>query len=186
MIVPMRESSRALAAFEAYWGLGDRRTYIGVARALGSTRKCIERYAHDHDWEERVKQRILADAAAQEAVKRDTLDAFEAHMLASGKALYDDALSLVQRQIKRGRVSAASVMALQEARAIALRGLRQPASITRTEQTGVGGGPVEQEVVIRQYVGIDIAIASGTRATADDPSLPSLGSGSGTLSRPRP
>lgn len=176
------ETVRALQGWETYWALGPSRTLSETARRLGTSGSVIRRWALAFDWDERTRKRIAKEAQEREATKKDALDAFETHLLETGTALYDDALALVKRQIASGRVSASSVLALQEARAITLRGLRQPESIARTEQTGANGGPVQQEVVSREYVGIDIAVATGERSAAKDAdTLLPAGSGQSAL-----
>lgn len=175
-----RESVRALAAFEAYWALGDARTVTDAARSSGLAHSVVRRYAVKFDWDTRVRARIAEQSAAERAShaaadqqREQALVAYERHLLTEGRQLFDEAIRLVRKQIKTGKVTTPALLALQEARAITLRGLRQAATITRTEQTGVGGGPLQQqqEVLIRQYVGVDIAVATGETSAASVPTV---------------
>ena len=189
----MPETQKALAAFEAYWALGYKRSAPLLGVQLGISARRVRQWAHAYDWDTRIRQRILetaalerAEQAERERARAEALAQYEHHLLEEGTKLFDDAVALVRRQIKANKVTGPAVMALDQARTITLRGLREPATITRTEQTGAGGGPVEQEVLIRQYVGIDIALASGERAAGDGSPLPPVGGSQDALSRARP
>lgn len=139
----MTETAKALQAFEDYWALGEQRTHERVARDSGKSVSLINRWSSLHGWQDRIKARIAEQAAAVEAEKVRQLAEVEALLLHDGIEAQRIAMRALKQLAGEDKIPARDAAALlAQARTSMLRGLRQPDSIARQEQTGTNGGPV--------------------------------------------
>jgi len=150
MADPIRETPKAHAAFEAYWALGDGRTCAKVAEGLGKSTTLIEGWCARHHWRARVIARQDQLAAERQRVYEESRAAaiakHERRLVKLGREGETMAIKALRGQAEQGKLGPyAAVQLLALAAKLALRGYREPESITRQEHTGAGGGPVLSE-----------------------------------------
>ena len=61
----VRENEKQKAAFDLYYGMGDKRTIEAVANAVGMSTRTIGEWSRRFGWKDRVNQREIEDATAQ-------------------------------------------------------------------------------------------------------------------------
>jgi len=139
----MRETIKAAHAFDVYWQMGDQRSLDRVAQELHKSVTLLGRWSREHGWQERIKQKQAAQAADEDARHQQLVSGVEQQLLTDGIELQSLAMGLARTQAPKGRLSPALAPLLAQARGMAMRGLRLPETITRTETTGANGAPMK-------------------------------------------
>jgi hypothetical protein len=107
----------------------------------------------------------------------------EQQLLTDGIELQALAMDLARAQAPKGRLSPALAPLLAQARGMAMRGLRLPESITRTETTGANGAPMKVQhehdvsfsysdfaAAFASAAGVATAAGTGDTESVDTPS----------------
>lgn len=105
----MKETLRHREAFEYYYGLGEARSLVSVARQYNVSERTIARWSVEFAWQERIEQRDIENARRLEK-KTDTTVVNEK---ANYRKIIKAAIADFVRRIQSGQVAVESVTDLE-------------------------------------------------------------------------
>lgn len=147
----MRETPQAAKAYDDYWAMGDGRSLSKLAERYRNATEGVPTHqesrlhiwSQQHGWQARVRAKQDEQAAAADERRQQLIAGVEQQLLNDGIELQALIMGLTRNQAGVGRLSQALAPLLAQARGMAMRGLRQPETINRTEQTGADGGAMK-------------------------------------------
>ena len=150
-----QETAKALAAFERYWAMGPMRSLRKLAEEDTGQKQDKSRtdshfdqlgkWSSQHNWQARVKQRVMEEAELARDQNRERADRHRQRLLT---AIEDDSSRLLKRlQESPDELLADDALALERMTKLYFQLAEQPL-VDSHEIGGKGGGPIAAEFTI--------------------------------------